>query len=179
MTRTERENGLEESFDFYQKLKRERVWYNAAVYLAEIVHVSASLPVGQQKAWKSRIEKEELSETFLQEVSGGVKQNIQRIHRILSIGTEWTGEEILLVMQLRIEIKLVLDFLEDRVAVADESVRQLKQIDDDLATLEKSKGHSREFQWSLQQMKKHWMSDIELVWRSLIDPSPKNWTTDC
>jgi hypothetical protein len=71
-------------------------------------------------------------------------------------------------MQLRIEIKLVSDFLGNGVAV--ESTRHLKQIDDDLASLEKSKTHSSHFKWGLNQMKKHWMSDIELVWRSLIPP---------
>jgi hypothetical protein len=168
MTYSDREIALEERFDLYRYHMRERAWYGAAVYLAEILHVSASLPVPQHAAWKSRIEKEELSEEFLQAVRSGLKQSIQRTHRILSIGTEWTGEEIMLVMQLRIEIKLVSDFLGNGVAV--ESTRHLKQIDDDLASLEKSKTHSSHFKWGLNQMKKHWMSDIELVWRSLIPP---------
>ncbi|HEX5888926.1 MAG TPA: hypothetical protein VFY61_09490, partial [Pyrinomonadaceae bacterium] len=99
-------------------------------------------------------------------VRNGLRKSIERTHRILSIGSVWTGEEIMLVMTLRIEIKLVSDFL--GTGVAPELVGRLKQIDEKLATLEKSKEHSGHFIWGLRQMKKHWMSDIEFVWRSLI-----------
>jgi len=177
MTHPDRENPLEERFQSYQTLKRKGDLYSAAVYLAETSHASARLPVAQRAAWNSRIEKEELSEEFLREARSGLKQSIERVHRILSIGTEWTGEEILLVMQLRIEIKLLSDFLVTEVV--GESLKQLEQIDAQLAILEKSEDHSRHFTWGLRQMKKHWMSDIEPVWRSLIDPSPENWTREC
>jgi hypothetical protein len=163
---SDRGKDLEERFDLYRSHLRERAWYIAATYLAEISYRSASLRGAQRAAWNSRIEKEELLEEFLREVRLGLGKSIKRIYRVLSIGTEWTGEEILLVMTLRIEIKLVSNFLENAIPV--ELLGHLKQIDEQLAFLEQSENHSRHFECGLRQMKKHWMSDIESIWRSLI-----------
>jgi hypothetical protein len=156
---------LEKHFRSYQELLLEQAWYSAAVSLAEIFHASAALPAAQRAPWQSRI-KEELSEKFLQEVRMGLEQNIQRIRRILSVGSEWTGEEILLLIQMRINIELLLDFLGNAVAV--ESLVHLKHIDDQLSTLEKSSNHADHFRWALRRMKRTAVFDIEYVWQSLI-----------
>jgi hypothetical protein len=165
MTHVHPRIALEKHFRSYQELLLERAWYSAAVSLAEIFHLSARLPAAQRAAWQSRI-KEELTEQFLQEVRIGQEQSIQRIHRILSVGSEWTGEEVLLLMQMRINIELLSDFLGN--AAAAESLVQLKQIDDHLSTLAKSKNHTDHFRWALQRMKKVAVFDIERVWLSLV-----------
>ena len=156
---------LEKHFRSYQELLLERAWYSAAVSLAEIFHASARLPAEQRAAWRFRIT-EELTEQFLQEVRIGLEQDIQRIRRILSVGSEWTGEEILLLIQMRINIELLFDFLGSFAAV--ESLVHLKQIDDQLSSLAKSKNHSDHFRWALQRMKKTALFDIERVWLLLV-----------
>jgi hypothetical protein len=161
MSHTHREIALEKHFRSYQELLLERAWYSAAVSLAEIFHASAMLPAKQRAAWGSRI-KGELTQQFLQEVRIRLEQDIQRIRRILSVGSEWTGEEILLLMQMRINIELLFDFLGSAAAV--ESLVHLKQIDDQLSTLAKSKNHTDHFRWALQRMKKTAVFDIERVW---------------
>ena len=45
---------------------------------------------------------------------------------------------------------------------------RLKQIDDQLSTLAKSKNHTDHFRWALQRMKKTAVFDIERVWLSLV-----------
>ena len=156
---------LENHFRYYQELLLERAWYSAAVCLAEISYASARLPAEQRAAWQCRI-KEELTEQFLQEVRIGLEHNIQRIRRILSVGSEWTGEEILLVMQMRINIELLFDLLGSAAAV--EALVHLKQIDAQLSTLAKSRNHTDHFRWALKQMKKIAVFDIERVWIFLI-----------
>lgn len=156
---------LEEHFRSYQELLFARAWYSAAVCLAEIFHASARLPDKQRAAWISRLE-QELTEEFLREVRSGLEQSIQSIRRILSVGSRWTGEEILLLMQMRINIKLLSDFLGSAAAV--ESMAHLKQIDDQLSTLAESKNHADHFRWGLQRMKKTAIFDVEPVWLSLI-----------
>ena len=156
---------LEKHFGSYQELLLEQAWYSAAVSLAEIFHASARLPAEQRAAWQSR-SKEELTEKFLQEVRKGLEQNIQRIRRILSVGSEWTGEEILLLMQMRINIELLSDFLGSAIAVP--SLVHLKHIDDQLSTLAKSRNHSDHFEWALMRIKKTAVFDVEYLWLSLI-----------
>ena len=161
MTHPHREIALEKHFRSYQELLLERAWYSAAVCLAEIFHASATLPAKQRAAWESRI-KGELNEKLLQEVRIGLEQNIHRIRRILAVGSEWTGEEILLVMQMRINIQLLFDFVGSAAAV--EASVYLKQIDAQLSTLAKSRNHADHFRWALNQMKKTAVFDIERLW---------------
>ncbi|HEU4713246.1 MAG TPA: hypothetical protein VFS76_16860 [Pyrinomonadaceae bacterium] len=56
-------------------------------------------------------------------------------------------------MMMRVNIRLLSDFLGSRVHV--ESMAHLEDIDDQLATLAKSKDHADHFRWALQRMKKN------------------------
>lgn len=145
---------------------REGAWYSAAVALAEIFHASVRLSGKQRAAWQSRVN-EELNEELLSEARKGQEQQIERIRRILSVGSEWTAEEVLLLMLLRVNIKLFSDFLGSSVQV--ESMVHLADIDDQLATLAKSKHHADHFRWALQRMQKTAPFDVESVWRSLLN----------
>jgi hypothetical protein len=141
-------------------------WYGAAVSLAEISYARARLPAEQRAAWQLRI-KGELTEQFLQEVRIGLEQNIERIRRILSVGSEWTAGEILLLMEERINIELLFDFLGSAAAV--EALVHLKQIDAELSSLAKSRNHNDHFSWALKQMKKTAVFDVERVWTFLVE----------
>ena len=165
MTRSGHDNALEERFHSYQRFLFEGAWYSAAVKLAEIFHASAMLSDRHRVAWNRRLRKE-LTEKFLREVRSGQEHNIQRIHRILSVGSEWTGEEILLLMQERINVRLLADFLGNAVDV--DSVKHLSQVDAQLSSLAESKNHAKHFRWGLQRIKKTSLSDIEPVWLSLL-----------
>src|SRR5690349_5806069 len=97
---------FEKEFYLYQEHLRESAWYSAAVVLAEIFHASATLRGEQRAAWQSRIDAE-LTERFLGEVRKGKEEQVQRIRRILSVGSEWTAEEVLLLMMMRVNVKLL------------------------------------------------------------------------
>lgn len=164
-------SALEKHFQLYQEQLLKQAWYSAAVTLAEIFHASARLPAEQRAAWRSRVNKD-LNERFLLEVilrkvRKGREYEIRRIHRILSVGSEWTGEEILLVMLMRINVKLLSDFLGSGVDV--ESQVHLKDIDVHLSTLAKTKNHAHHFRCALQRMKNNVPYDVESVWLSLIN----------
>ncbi len=160
------DSALEEHFRLYHEKLLEQAWYSAAVALAEIFHASARLPAEQRAAWRSRVNRD-LNERFLQEVRNGQEREIRRIQQILSVGSDWTGEEILLLMLMRIDVKLLSDFLGRGVDV--ESQVHLKDIDAQLSTLAKSKNHAHHFRWALQRMKNNALYDVESVWLSLIN----------
>ena len=159
------DNALEERLHLYQDHLEEGAWYSAAVALAEIFHASAKLPAGQRAAWRSRVNGE-LTEQLLQEVRKGQEESIQRIRRILSVGSEWTGEEVLLLMQMRINVKLLSDFIGQGIDV--EALVHLDDIDEHLSTLAKSKHHAEHFRWALQRINNNTPYDVESVWLSLI-----------
>lgn len=165
-------SALERHFQLYQEQLLKQAWYSAAVTLAEIYHASARLPAKQRAAWRSRVNKD-LDERFLRdvkilgEVRKGRDHEIRRIHRVLSVGSEWTGEEILLVILMRINAKLLSDFIGSAVDV--ESQVYLEDIDVQLSTLAKSKNHAHHVRWALQRMKYTAPNDVESVWLSLIN----------
>lgn len=159
-------SALEKHFQLYQEQFLKQAWYSAAVALAEIFHASARLPAEQRAAWRSRVTKD-LDERFLREVRNGQERAIQRIHRVLSVGSKWTGEEVLLLMLMRVDVKLLSDFLGSGVDV--ESQVYLKDIDVQLSSLARSKNHAHHFTWALQRMKKTAPNDVESVWLSLIN----------
>lgn len=172
MSHSNANSALDEHFRLYQEHSQEGAWYSAAVALAEIFHASATLPAGQRAAWQSRVNGE-LTEQLLREVRKGQEDSIQRIRRILSVGSEWTEEEILLLMLMRINVKLLSDFIGRSIDV--ESMVHLDDIDEHLSTLEMSKNHAEHFRWALQRMKHHAPFDVESVWvavtRNPSDPS--------
>jgi hypothetical protein len=133
---------LDERFCWYKKLSDEAAWYSAFECLAEIFHCISKLPKDEQDAWTTRIQNEPLSDLALQEVKSGSRKDVQRIRRILSIGSRWNAEEILLIVQTRIELDLVFDFLNHLLSA--ESKVALDDIDEAIVALAKSKEHQRD-----------------------------------
>ena len=166
MTYSELHAALEKHFRLYREHVLEKSWYSAAVCLAEIFNGCASLPIAQRASWNARIENENLSEEILCEVRAGLDQNIQRMQRILSIGSEWTGEEVLLLVLMRTNIELLSAFLGGQVAV--ESMVHLKAIDEQLLSLSKSTAHRPHFTWAVSRIKRNSGFPIETNFLSLV-----------
>ena len=152
MTNSKVQNALEKRFRSYNNYVLEKIWYSAAVCLAEIFNACASLPVNQRAAWNARINNENLSEEILHEIRAGLDHDIQRMRRILSIGTVWTGEEVLLLVLLRTNVDLLSAYLGSRVAV--ESMVHLEAIDEQLLSLSKSTGHRPDFIWAVSRIRR-------------------------
>lgn len=153
---------LDETFCSYKNLSDEAAWYSAIQRLAEIFHCVSKLPKDEQVEWTIRIQNERLSDLALQEAKSGWRKDVQRIRRILSIGSRWNAEEILLIVQTRIELDLMFDFLTHRRSA--ESNVGLDDIDEAIVALSKSKEHQGDFKWAVGVMQKNWGLPIESRW---------------
>jgi hypothetical protein len=76
----------------------------------------------------------------------------QIIRRILSIGTKWNDDEILLVLQKRIEIDLLLLFLDE--CCSRQLSIPLEDVDEAILHLANSRENKRDFKLVVNQMKK-------------------------
>jgi hypothetical protein len=153
---------LEERFQWYRKFVEERAWHSAVIKLAEISHCLPYLPKDEQRAWTQRIRDEAVSVKGLAEAEAEIWAQVDRIRRILSIGNRWNAEEILLVLQTRIEIELSLEFLNKCLAI--ESAISLQDIDRDIEALSKSESHRSHFTWAVRKMKQNWGLPIHSKW---------------
>ncbi|MGH9874725.1 MAG: hypothetical protein ACRD9S_19905 [Pyrinomonadaceae bacterium] len=153
---------LDERFRRYKELAAKGTWKSAVIALAEIFHCASKLPKAQGAEWVARVSDEQLSDDAMEQAEAGIKEKIQRLRRILSIGNRWTGEEILLVVQTRIEIELLTTYLSEKCPTKPSP--SLDDIDEDIVALSKSKEHQYDFKWAVGMMKKNWGLPIDSRW---------------
>lgn len=137
----------------------------AATRLAEIVHCLPMLRKASRQKWTERLQIETLPDDFIQAIKVGLENDVQRIRRVLSIGTTWNGEEILLVLTLRIQVDLGVAFLNDWCSV--EVKTNTADIDECIVRLSKTREHKRHFAESIGLMKKNWGLPINSRWFDL------------
>jgi len=153
---------LVQRFRWYKELFEEGAWTSAVTRLAEIYHCASNLPKNEQALWIARIRDEGLSDDAIKEVEAGIRKKIQRLRKIVSTGNRWTAEEILLVVQKRIELEMLFAFLSDEFPA--ETMASLDEIDQSIVTLSNSKEHGRHFAWARRKMRQNWGLPIRSKW---------------
>jgi hypothetical protein len=164
---------LEETFTGrfreYEYLWQAGEYYGAAKRLAELSHCVSGLNADARNDWSERIKF--FASSMLKERSWALEDGLvgdaERIRRILSIGSRWNGEEILLVLGMRIEIDLMLSFLREHRPHHASPPLPLEYIDERLIELGKSKEHGPHFRWAIEMMKKNWGLPIDSRWLRL------------
>ena len=121
---------IEELFERYQGLRQAGEAYSASVQLGEIINCirQNGRSINDSEGWTARIAAVDLPIGDIAAISQGVQASLARIGHILGIGTKWEYEEILLIITLRVEVSMALEFLlfrgidisEVDVSVADE-----------------------------------------------------------
>ena len=123
---------LEAVFAEHQKLLQAGAAYSACVRLGEIVNcVRHNLcSTRESEAWMARVAAADLSVGDIATISQDLQSSLDRIDHILGVASEWQYEEILLIVTLRIEASMAMEFLLARgidvssidMSVADEAM---------------------------------------------------------
>jgi hypothetical protein len=156
------EKELNHRFSFYKDLLQAGEYHSALTYLAAISHCVPKLDTAAQSKWVDFLRKEHPSEDAIRAAGIGIEKAAQIIRRILSIGTKWNDDEILLVLQKRIEIDLLLHFLNE--CCSRQLSIPLDDVDEAILHLANSKENKRDFKLVVNQIKKNWGLPIESKW---------------
>ena len=86
------------------------------------------------------------------------------MRKILSVGGRYHEEEIVLLLTLRIQLELVITFLNDHLSMRYTGV--LHDIDEELSTLSESSTNGRAFRRATSLIKSNWGLPINSEWLS-------------
>ena len=158
-----------ERFREYEYLWPAGEYYGAAKRLAELSHCLSGLSDDARNDWSERIKffASPMPEGAITVLENGLVGDAERIRRILSIGSRWNEDEVLLVLGMRIEIDLMLSFLSEYCSYNVTAPLPIEYIDERLVELAKSKEHKRHFRWAIDMMKKNWGLPIDSKWLRL------------
>lgn len=157
---------LDERFEWYLSLQQTGVHYSALKRIAEIFNCLPKLAGEQQKRWIERVSREMLLHDVVKATEDGIENDAQRIRRILSFGTKWNSDELLLVVQLKIEIEMVIALL-NHYSQTVVSIASYKDIDEDIVEIANSKENARAFDMAVSLMRRNWGLPLSSRWLGL------------
>jgi hypothetical protein len=105
---------VKERWDEFDRLWREGHYYSALLRVAEVYSCREKLPPQLRQQYESGCQGVRIDVRILDSVRSEIAGTEERILRILSVGTKWNMEELLLVVTLAIQIDLLLRYLNDR-----------------------------------------------------------------
>ncbi len=161
------EKAFDESFLWYSNLMQGGAYFGALSKLAEMENCLPQLSKGLQAKWREQINKEVLSEDAIRELKVEIEKAIEKIRRILSFGTKWEPEELLLVWTIRIQIEMLLHFLNERHEITEHN-SSLEEIDEAMLQVAKSKINKQGVQSATALIKRNWGLPISSRW---LDPA--------
>ena len=163
MKNPELEEAFNQSFLEYSYLMQGGAYFGAVSKLAEMENCLPLLSKGLQAKWREQISKEILSEDVIRELKVEIEKAVEKIKRILSFGTKWQYEELLLVWTIRIQIEMLLRFLSERHWLTERNF-SLEDIDEAMLEVAKSKINKQNLQIATNLMKKNWGLPINSRW---------------
>lgn len=157
------EREFDRRFQWYQDNREAGAYYPAILTLGELENCLEALPKRAQAKWKKLINEESLTKEIVREVEHGVEEAIERIQRIISVGTRWCFEELTLVLGRKIEIEIVLLFLHKRQYFTDHCFL-LDDLDAAIMKIAKSKVNERDFRMAVTLNRRNWGLPISSRW---------------
>ena len=154
MTPRELERTLWSRFEEYRHFMESDAVCSAMVRLGEILHCTQASDHQLKQKWTERIESQALGESAWNKAVAGVQAKAQRIAQILSTGGTYEFEEFVLILTLRIELELALEFLRFRGLAVPEI--DLSALDADIEEVALSAPNKRLFDSARQRVKKNW-----------------------
>lgn len=152
-------NDLLEAFHRFRRLDEI---YSAVASLAEIHHCLPRLNRRDASRWRSTVKEALNSLGRVESVNSALSENAERMRRVLSVGSSFGVEEIILLLTLRIESHLVEQFLYESEGIA--SIVRWDDIDARLSSLAKSKEHRQLFRASQDQVQRNWGIPLVSKW---------------
>ena len=107
------ENLLQNRWTEYERLLEVRASYAALIRLAEIDNVLSQegVPWPISHKWALIVQKETIPDAMYRKALAEAEQHVSRLKRMLSVGTNFTYEEMVLAITLRVELQLLAELL--------------------------------------------------------------------
>jgi hypothetical protein len=154
---------LEERWTDYRRFYREGETYSAFVCLAEIAHCLqyATLPPQLIQKWSMTIQNVSIADEDMRSAYTAVDQKVQRMQRIVSVGSRFIYEETLLLITMRVELELLSAFLKERgIAIR----MDVALLDDVLVAMSTSPENAQDFRIAQAAAKKNWGIPLQTRW---------------
>lgn len=159
--------GLRVRWDEHRSLRASGEAYSALVRLAEIYNVVEQFEARHPDAdtWLRRLDDvcRSLSAEEIESFRLGEGKTVARLERILSVGTRFTFEELLLVLTLRVQLGLVHELMQ-RLGVAPTAEERLSSLDEDLQHIPGSRENRELFRSAQRSALSHWGLPIRSAW---------------
>jgi hypothetical protein len=157
------ENLLQDRWTEYQRLLEVRASYAALVRLAEMDNVlsqeGTTRPISRK--WILIVQKEMIPDEMYRKALVEAEQNVSRLRRMLSVGTNFTYEEMVLAITLRVELQLLAELLLKRRGeiefapdLADEDLREVSGYSQNVSAFRAAKATA----------KRNWGTPIRSPW---------------
>jgi hypothetical protein len=147
----------------YQRFYRAGAAYSALTRLGAIEnclkHGRLSGAVAQK--WQTLLRDVPLSDEDLTKARSEAFDTLERLRRMISVGTKFIYEELLWAITMRVELQLLSDFLRSR-KVADEI--DTAAVDAELRDLGRSKENASAFRNAQNAAKRNWGIPLHTSW---------------
>jgi predicted oxidoreductase len=154
---------LEERWTDYLRFRQKGEIFSAFARLAEITHCLnyANLPQKLAQKWRATVQNVSITDGDIRSIRTTADQRIQRLQRIVSVGTRFIDEEALLLITIRIELELLSAFLVERgIALA----MDIAAVDDDLRTIATLPDNAQDFRSAQNAAKQNWGIPLHTRW---------------
>jgi len=157
------ENLLQNRWTEYQRLLEVRASYAALVRLAEMDNVLSQEGTTRSisRKWILIVQKEMIPDEVYRKALAEGEQNVSRLKRMLSVGTNFTYEEMVLAITLRVELQLLAELLLKRRGeiefapdLADEDLREVSGYSQNVSAFRAAKATA----------KRNWGAPIRSSW---------------
>ncbi|WP_028350377.1 hypothetical protein [Bradyrhizobium murdochi] len=146
------ENLLQSRWSEYQRLLAVHASYAALVRLAEMDNVlsqeGATWPIPHK--WVVIVQNETIPDELYRKALAEAEQNVSRLKRILGVGTNFTHEEMVLAITLRVELQLLAELLLKRRGaiefapdLADEDLREISRYSQNVSAFRAAKATAK------------------------------------
>jgi hypothetical protein len=159
---------LGERWADYQRLRAAGATYAALVRLGEIGnvldHTNGHDPVVRK--WKPTVVEAQIPDAMRRAAIAEAIKNVSRLQRMLSIGTTFTYEELMLAITTRVELELLSRFLAQRGETPD---FHLSAIDDQLRRVAGHYENASAFRSAQTAARRNWGTLIQASWIESAD----------
>ena len=156
----ERVPSIDEAFETYQAFLNRANYKSAAMYLATTMYCLESLSEGSSD--QNLLYDLTAPEKVIEAAKETLSDKLIRIERITSVGSKWDIDEIFLLIQLRLEVGILVYFLDQ--TCNDFSSPDLRAIDFWFRSVSATKEHEAGFKKALQTIRKNWEIPIQTEW---------------
>lgn len=138
--------------------------YDSALRLAEIDNCLAHQRVAgpRRQAWSARV-RAAWRELDVDRVLEGAAAAVKRLRWIFGIGTEFVYEELMLAVTMRVQLDLLLAFL-DRRDIEHGLASEVEALDETLRAIAESKKHRGPFSSAQAAARRNWGLPLETRW---------------